>query len=145
MCLQKRSFKLLAFTEMKMKGNGDILWCGVSCICRGIQKKEKIVENVTILLNVWHSVEVDFRYVSSRIYWLNWSWNGLRCVVVVAYETSEEMKKKGKVLVRVSNWVWNSFRFWVMRDLNGRVRDMMRMDTTNVFEVSQMKLCRKER
>ena len=60
--------KLLALTETKLKGKGEVLWCGVNDIIAGVREKERIREGVGILLNdVWHSAVVDLRYVSSKI------------------------------------------------------------------------------
>ena len=61
-------FELLALTETKLKGNGELSWCGVYDIIAGVQEMEKAREGVAILLNdVWHSAVIDFGCVSSRI------------------------------------------------------------------------------
>ena len=57
---RKGKFKLLALTEMKLKGNGEVSWCGVNSIA-GIQEIERAWEGMAILLNdVWHSTVIDF-------------------------------------------------------------------------------------
>ena len=43
-------FELLALTETKLKGNGEI-WCGVNCIIASIQEMERAREGVAIVLN----------------------------------------------------------------------------------------------
>ena len=54
------NFELLALTEMKLKGKGEISLCGVNGIVVGVNEMEKAREGVVILLNdVWHSAEVD--------------------------------------------------------------------------------------
>ena len=51
-----------------MKGNGEVSWCGINSIIAGIQEMERAGEGVAVPLNdVWHSVVIDFGYVSSRI------------------------------------------------------------------------------
>ena len=54
-------FKLLALTETKLKGNGQVSWCGVKGIIASVQEMERVKEGVAILLhNVWHSIVIDF-------------------------------------------------------------------------------------
>ena len=63
-------FELLAFTETKLKGNGEVSWCGVNGIIVGIQM-ERGRKGVAMLLNdVSHSAVVDFGCVSTRILWI---------------------------------------------------------------------------
>ena len=58
---------LLALTETKLKGNGEVSSCGVNGIIAGVQKMERAREGVAILLNdVWDSAVVDFGCVNSR-------------------------------------------------------------------------------
>ena len=62
------NFELLAMTETKLKGNGEVSWCGVNGIIACSQEMEKDKEGVAILLNdVWRSAVVDFVCVSFRI------------------------------------------------------------------------------
>ena len=64
-------FELLSLMETKLKGNGEVSWCGVIGIIAGVQEMEGAREGVAILLNnVWHSAVVDFGCVSSRILWI---------------------------------------------------------------------------
>ena len=35
---QKGKFDLLAFTETKLKGEGEVSWCGVNGIIAGVQE-----------------------------------------------------------------------------------------------------------
>ena len=61
-------YELLALTEMKLKGNGEISWCGANGIIAGVQELGRAREGEAILLNdVWHSAVVDFGCVNSRI------------------------------------------------------------------------------
>ena len=47
-------FELLTLTDMKLKGDGEISWCGVNGIADGVQEMERAREGVAILLNgVW--------------------------------------------------------------------------------------------
>ena len=50
-------FQLLALMETKLKGNGEVSWCGVKDIIAGLQEMERASERVAILLNdMRHSV-----------------------------------------------------------------------------------------
>ena len=54
-------FELLALKEIKLKGKGEVSWCGVNGIITSIQKMERAREGVAILLNnMWHSEVIDF-------------------------------------------------------------------------------------
>ena len=44
-------FELLALTETKLKGNGEISWCGVNGITSGVQEMERARKGVDVLLN----------------------------------------------------------------------------------------------
>ena len=76
-------FDLLALTYKKLKGNGDVSWCGVNGIIAGVQEMERDREWVAILLNdVWHSAVIDFGCVSSRIIWIKFKFSKVNgCVV----------------------------------------------------------------
>ena len=56
-------FELLALTTTKLKGNGEVSWCGVNGNIAGVQEMERAREGVTILLNVWHSAVVYMVYM----------------------------------------------------------------------------------
>ena len=65
---KKGKFELLALTEMKLKGKGEVSWSGVNIIFTSVHEMERARERVAILLNdVWHSAVVKSGYVSSRI------------------------------------------------------------------------------
>ena len=44
-------FELLALTETKLKGNGEVSWCRVNGILAGDQEMERAREGVAVLLN----------------------------------------------------------------------------------------------
>ena len=68
---KKGKFELVALTETKLKGKGEISWSGVKVIFAGVQGLEIDREGVAVLLNdVLHSAIVKYGYVSSRILWL---------------------------------------------------------------------------
>ena len=68
---KRGKFELLALTETKYKGNGEVSWSGVNVIFAVVQEMEKAREGVAILLNdVWHSGVVKYGCVSSRILWI---------------------------------------------------------------------------
>ena len=45
-------FKMLALTGTKLKGNGEVSWCGVNGIIAGVQEMERAREGLAILLNM---------------------------------------------------------------------------------------------
>ena len=56
---KERKFELLAMTETKLKGKGEVLWFGVNVIFAGVQEMERAREGMAVLLNdVWHSAVV---------------------------------------------------------------------------------------
>ena len=58
---RKGKFKLLALTETKLKGNGEVSWYGVNGIIANVQEMENAKEGVTVLLNnVWHNAVIGF-------------------------------------------------------------------------------------
>ena len=61
--------------ETKLKGNGDVSFCGVDGIITYVQEMEG---EAVLLNNVWHSAVVNFGCVSSRILWIKfkfvWLW-----------------------------------------------------------------------
>ena len=72
----KRKFELLALTETKLKGKGEVTWSGVNVIFASVQEMERARESVAILLNdVWHSEVVDLEFSG-----LNSSFQGLKFV-----------------------------------------------------------------
>ena len=82
-------FELLTLTEMIMKGNGEVSWCGVNGIIAGVQEMERAREGVTILLNdVWHSAVIE----SSG---LNSSFQGLKFLWLWSMTPMKEIMKEG--------------------------------------------------
>ena len=62
-------FEWLALTDTKLKGNGEVSYCGVNVTIAGVQEMERARVGVVILLNiVWHSTVIDFGCVSFRIF-----------------------------------------------------------------------------
>ena len=67
---KKGKFDLLALTEMKLKGEGEVSWVEVDGIISGVQEMERAKEWVSILLrNVWHRAVVKHGCISPRILW----------------------------------------------------------------------------
>ena len=74
-------FELLALTEKKLKGNGEVSWCGVNGIIADVQELERVKEGVGILLNdVWHSAVIDFGCISARILWVKFKFSRVKLV-----------------------------------------------------------------
>ncbi|MCQ7056741.1 hypothetical protein, partial [Clostridioides difficile] len=87
---RKGKFDLLALTETKLKGNGEVSWCGVNGIIAGVEEMERAREGVAILLSdVWHSAVIDYGCVSSRILWIKFRFSRVKVCVVVGYGPSE--------------------------------------------------------
>ena len=87
---KKGKFELLALTETKLKGKGEVSWCRVNGIISGVQEMERAREGVAVLLNdVWHSAVVKSGYVSSRILWIKFKFLRVKVCVVVAYIPNE--------------------------------------------------------
>ena len=53
-------FELLALTETKLKGKGEISWFGVNGIISGVQEMKRAREGVAVYKG----------YISSRILWI---------------------------------------------------------------------------
>ena len=67
-------FELLAFTETKLKGNGEVPSCGVNSFIAGVQ--ERTSKGVVASMNdVWNSSVIDFRCVSSRTLWIKFKFS----------------------------------------------------------------------
>ena len=82
-------FQLLALTETKLRGKGEVSWSGVNGIIGGVQEMERAREGVAILSNdVWHSAVVDFGCVSSRIFCIKLKLSRVK-VCVVGYGPNE--------------------------------------------------------
>ena len=83
-------FELLALAEMKLKGNGEVSWCGVNGITASLQEMERAREGVAILLNdVWHNAVVNFGCFSSRILWIKFKFSRVKVCMVVGYSPNE--------------------------------------------------------
>ena len=92
-------FKLLALTETKLKGKGEVSLCGVNDIIAGVQEMERAREDVAILLNdVWHSAVVDFGFISSRMFWIEFKFLRSKFVCWWGMAPMKEIVKKGQVL-----------------------------------------------
>ena len=87
---KKGKFELLALTETKLKGKGEVSWSGVNVIFAGVHEVERAREGVAILLNdVWHSAVVKSGYVSSRILWTKFKFSRVKVCVVAGYGNNE--------------------------------------------------------
>ena len=68
--------ELLALTETKLKVKEEVSWSGVNVMFTGVHEMERTREGVAVLLNnVWHSAEVKYGYVSSRILWIKFKFS----------------------------------------------------------------------
>ena len=87
---------MLALTETKLKGKGEVSWSGVNVIIAGVQEMERAWEEVATLLNdVWHGAVVKFGCVSSRILWIKFKgFQGLKFVWWWGTAPTKEMVRK---------------------------------------------------
>ena len=77
------NFKLLALTETKLKGKGEVSWSGINGIISDVQEMERAREGVAILFNdVWHSAVLK---CSGRILWIKFMFSRVKVCVVVGY------------------------------------------------------------
>ena len=57
---RKGKFELLALTETKLEGNGEVQWRGMSGIVEGVQEIERARESVGFLVNdEWHITVIN--------------------------------------------------------------------------------------
>ena len=81
---KKRKFDLLALTDTKLKGRGEVSWCEVNGIISGVREMERGREGVAVLLN---DVCADVLALESS--GLSSSPQGLKFVMVVGYGPNE--------------------------------------------------------
>ena len=68
---RRGKFEWLTLTATKLKGTGEVSWCGINSIIGGVQEMARARKGVAILLNdVWHSVVIDLGCVTSIILWI---------------------------------------------------------------------------
>ena len=84
--MNDRGYDVLALSETKLKGKGEIDWEGVKGIKSGIVGRERAREGVLVLLSerFWKNVR-EYKEVNSRIVWVRVMVNGYKWVIVVAY------------------------------------------------------------
>ena len=117
-------FELLALTEIKLKGNGEVSLCGVNGIMADYRRGEKTWEGVAILLkNVWYSAMVDFGCVSSRILWIKCKFSKVKVCVVVGHGPNEgDGEERGRLWNDIDSTpdiIGNGYRLYILGDLNG--------------------------
>ena len=121
---RKGKLELLALTEKKLKGNGEVSWCGINGIIAGIQEMERAREGVAVLLNdVCHSAVIDFGCVSSRILRIKFKFARVKVSVVVWYDPiegiGEERERFWNNVDRTKDTIGNGYRLCVLRNLMG--------------------------
>ena len=132
-------FESLALTETKLKGKGELSWCGVNDIIAGVEEMERTREGVAILLKgVWCSAVVDFGSVSSRILWIELKFSGVKVCMVVGYSPNagdgEERNRFWNDMDKTLYGVENGYRLCILGDLNGWIGDRTRAGITILFE-----------
>ena len=92
-------YELLDLMETKLKGNGEVSWCGVNGFIGDVQEMERARECMAVLLNiVWQSALIDFRCVSSLILWIKFKFSRVKVCVVVGYGPNEGIGEEREVL-----------------------------------------------
>ena len=114
---------MLALTEMKLKGNGKVSWCGVNDITTGVQERERAKEGVA-------QCGDSFGCVSSRILWIKFKFSRVEVCVVVGYGPNkgggEERNRPWNDMDRTLDDVGNEYRFCILGYLNGCIGDRTR-------------------
>ena len=104
---KKGKFEFLALMETKMKGNGEVSWCGVNAIIAGVQDMERAREGVAILLNdvcgtvQWETLGVlalEFSELNSNFQGLKfvWYWSMGRMAPVKEIVKREILERHGQ-------------------------------------------------
>ena len=107
---REEKFELLALSETKLKGNGEVSWRRVNGIIAGVRKMERAREGMAIILNdVWHSAVVDFGCVISRILWIKSKFYRVKVCVVVGYAPVKGMVKKWTDSVATLTGLWITY------------------------------------
>ena len=82
----------------------------------------------------------DFGCVTSRNLWINFKFSRVKLCIVVVYDPTEknieEKEKLWSDLERVVDRLDTEYRLYLLGDLNGWVRDRMRLSITSVFGVT---------
>ena len=126
-------FELIALSETKLKGNEELPWCGVNGITAGVQEMERAMKCMALLLNdVWHSAEIDFGCVSSRVLCIKFKFSRVKVCVVVGHGPNEGIAEE---MDKTVDRLGSGYRLCVLRDLNGWIGDRVRADIISAFEV----------
>ena len=81
---------MLALAETKLKGEGEVSWCGANDVIAGVQEMERPREGVAIPLNdMFRSAVVYFGCANSRILWIKFKFSRAEVCVVVGYRPNE--------------------------------------------------------
>ena len=79
--LKKGKFDLLALTEAKLKGEGEVSWGKANGLISGVHEVERTRERVTVMFSdVLHSAEVKHGYLSRRILWIKFKFSWVKFV-----------------------------------------------------------------
>ena len=88
---------MLDLTETKLKGNGEVSWCGLNGITTCVHEIERAREGLAVLMNdEWRNAMIGVRYVSSRIVWVKFKFSRIKVCIVAVYGL-----KEGKVKERL--------------------------------------------
>ena len=93
----KGTFELLALTETKLEGKGEVSWSRVSVIFAGVHEMDRAREGMAVLLNdVWQCAVVKFGSVSSRILWMKFKFSRVKVCVVVGHGPNVEGEERDR-------------------------------------------------
>ena len=92
---RKEIYELFTLTKPKLKGNGDVLWCGINGIIADIEEIERARKCVVILTNdVCHSAVINFRCVNTRNLWVKFKFSKVEICLMVRMISMRGMSKK---------------------------------------------------
>ena len=133
-------FELLALTETKLKGKGEVLWSGINVIFTSAHEMERAREGVAILLNnMWHSAVVKSVYVSSIILWIKFKFSIIKVCMVVGYGPTkgdrEERDRFWNDMDKTLVCVGSEYRVCILGDLDGWIGNRTRAGITSAFGV----------
>ena len=129
---------MLALIGTKLKGNGEVAWCGVNGLITSVQKIKRDWGGVAVLMNdEWHSAVVDLGCVSSRILCSKFMFPRVIVCLVVGYghTVSITRERLWDDLDRAVDRVDNGYRVCMLGNLNKWVGNRVKVGTTGAFGV----------
>ena len=100
---KREKLELLVLTEIKMKENRAVSWCGINLILGGVHNIKRVWEGMAIFMNdVWHSAWLALDVLVLESYGLCSSSQWLNSVLALL----KEMLKKGRGFEMTWTGLW---------------------------------------